>query len=87
MNFNHVDKNYSKVTMIWCRIVNLEMRLKEIVSKCKEQTTEAYAMSRTEKHKQVGAHDTGKRSQKDLDTPVNAWAFSEATTGIGKTTL
>lgn len=73
--------------MIWCRIVNLEMRLKEIVSKCKEQTTEAYALSRTEKHKQVGAHDTGKRSREESDTPVNAWAFSEASTGTGKTTL
>jgi hypothetical protein len=75
------------VSWLWFRILNLEMRLKETLSRCKGQTHETYTLSKTEKQKQSGTRNwrhgiTGKKSRGGSDTSLIAWAFSEASIGI-----
>ena len=64
------------------RILKLEMRLKETISRCKGQTIDG--MSKAEKLKQAGGrisrNDSGRKSR-GSDTHMNAWAFSETSVG------
>ncbi|KAG0559778.1 hypothetical protein KC19_10G128500 [Ceratodon purpureus] len=55
-------------------ILQLEMRLKETLSRCKGQTHDAHETSTGEKLKQGG----GRKSRGGSDTHTHAWAFSEA---------
>lgn len=90
-NFNHnsvyTEVINDRVPWLWFRILNLEMRLKETLSRCKGQTHETYTLSKTEKQKQSGTRNwrhgiTGKKSRGGSDTSLIAWAFSEASIGI-----
>lgn len=73
-----------RVSWLWFRILNLEMHLKETLSRCKGQTHETY---KTEKQKQSGNRNwrhgiPGKKSRGGSDASLIAWAFSEASIGI-----
>lgn len=72
--------------IILCRILKLEMRLKETLSRCKGQAYDTHGPSKVEKPKQAGGRtprsdDSGRNSRGSSDTHINAWAFSEASIG------
>lgn len=65
-----------------CRILQLEMRLRETLSRCKGQAGDAHETSAGEKLKQAG----GRKSRGGSDTHSHAWAFCEAICIGNKTT-
>ncbi|CAM6051411.1 unnamed protein product [Sphagnum compactum] len=68
-------------------ILNLEMRLKHALSRCKGKTYESCTTSKIENQKRVATSssrsETGIRGQGGPNTTLNAWAYSEASIGAG----